>query len=287
MPFVKLDTGILDSTLWIERDQRELFITALLMAQPREFSEPIKQIEVGSLDFTGFEAPPGWYGFVPAASFGIINRAGVEKESGLECLRILGNPEAESRSKEFEGRRMIRMNGGFVILNYMKYRDKDHTAAERQRRLRERRKSESVTRDVQDITRDVTLQQRNITQADADADAETEKEQKPSRAQESPRDPDSGSEFMLATNLLEELGAPRESGVVRIAAECIRLLAKEGGTTQTAAQYILEAGRRAREQGEVINRFWFTDQRYRPRETTKTRRQIEKEAKRKAFLEEK
>ena len=130
MAFVKLDTGILNSTLWIERDQREIFITALLMAEPREFDSPLQQIKIGDLEFTGFEAPPGWYGFVPAASFGIINRAGVDRELGMEALRKLGEPEAESRSKEFGGRRMIRVNGGFVILNYMKYRDIDHTAAE-------------------------------------------------------------------------------------------------------------------------------------------------------------
>lgn len=169
MAFVKLDTGILDSTLWIERDQRELFITALLMAEPREFEHSIRQIKIGELEFTDFEAPPGWYGFVPAASFGIINRAGVDKDAGMEALRKLGDPESESRSKQFEGRRMIRMDGGFVILNYMKYRDKDHTAAERQRRLRERRKVQDVTRDVKDVTRDETQQSRNVTQADADA----------------------------------------------------------------------------------------------------------------------
>ncbi len=166
MAFVKLDTGILDSTLWIERDLREVFITALLMAEPREFDEPQPQIKIGALELTGFEAPPGWYGFVAAASLGIINRASVEKESGMEALRRLGEPEIESRSKEFEGRRMIRVNGGFLILNYMKYRDKDHTAAERQRRLRERKKQKDVTRDIQDITRDEALQSRNVTQSE-------------------------------------------------------------------------------------------------------------------------
>jgi hypothetical protein len=70
----------------------------------------------------------------------------------MEALKKLGSPEMESRSKEFEGRRMIRTNGGFVILNYMKYRDKDHTAALRQARLRARKKAQDVTRDVQDVT---------------------------------------------------------------------------------------------------------------------------------------
>ena len=145
MAFVKLDTKILDSTLWIERDLREIFITALLMAEPREFQSPIRQIEVGCLEFTGFEAPPGWYGFVPAASLGIINRAGVAREAGIEALTKLGAPEVESRSTEFDGRRMIRTDGGFLILNFMKYRDKDHTAADRQKRLRARKKAQTVT----------------------------------------------------------------------------------------------------------------------------------------------
>jgi len=144
MAFVKLDTKILDSTLWIERDLREIFITALLMAEPREFQGPTRQIEIGRLEFTDFTAPPGWYGFVPAASLGIINRAGVEREAGMEALRKLGEPEIESRSTDFGGRRMIRTDGGFLILNFMKYRDKDHTAAQRQKRLRDRRKQSNA-----------------------------------------------------------------------------------------------------------------------------------------------
>lgn len=143
MAFVKLDTKILDSTLWIERDLREVFITSLLMAEPREFKEPIEQIDIRQIERTGWQAPPGWYGFVPAASLGIINRAGVERESGMVALEKLGLPDIESRSTDYEGRRMIRVDGGFVVLNYMKYRDKDHTNTERQRRLRQRRKGVS------------------------------------------------------------------------------------------------------------------------------------------------
>ena len=92
MAFVKLDTGILDSTLWIERDQREIFITALLMAEPREFSEPIQQIEIGELIFTGFEAPPGWYGFVPAASFGIIHNRHDYRSATIKSSFLLNEP---------------------------------------------------------------------------------------------------------------------------------------------------------------------------------------------------
>ena len=40
MGFVKLDCAIVDSSLWVERDHRSLFITALVMAEPFEFSGP-------------------------------------------------------------------------------------------------------------------------------------------------------------------------------------------------------------------------------------------------------
>jgi hypothetical protein len=102
----------------------------------------------------------------------------------------LGEPEDNSRSKDFAGRRMIRIDGGFLILNFMKYRDKDHTAAIRQQRLRDRRKAEKiVTRDVEESRRDDTLQERdealpsrNITQADSRLQStDTDKKQKPSR----------------------------------------------------------------------------------------------------------
>jgi len=144
MPFVKLDTGILDSTLWIEKDQRDVFLTALLMAEPKEFADSLPQIEIDSMELTGFVAPPGWYGFCAAAGVGIIRRSLTDPEAGMVALRSLGAPDPESRSKQFEGRRLIRVNGGYVVLNFMAYRDRDYGAADRMRRLRERRRAEKA-----------------------------------------------------------------------------------------------------------------------------------------------
>lgn len=153
MPYVKLDTRILESTLWVTRDPREVFITALLMAIPYEFQEPMPQIRVRALEETGFIVPPGWYGFVDAAGVGIVRRAMVESEAGLDALEQLGEPDLESRTKDFEGRRMVRVNGGFVILNFMAYRDRDNTGAERMKRYRNRKKGVAVTRNEDDVTR--------------------------------------------------------------------------------------------------------------------------------------
>lgn len=140
MPFVKLDTEILNSTLWVDREGREVFITALLMAEPEEFKEPMEQFEVGSMKTTGFVVPPGWYGLVRAAGSGIVRRAMVDHETGMEALKRLGSEDPESRSVAYGGRRLVRVNGGYAVLNYMKFRDRDYNAAIRQKNLRERKK---------------------------------------------------------------------------------------------------------------------------------------------------
>jgi hypothetical protein len=142
MSFVKLDCGILNSTLWVERGQRDLFITALLMAEPREFLEPMPQLRAGDgcIEETGFVVPPGWYGFVPASGPGIVRMALTPLDEGLAALAVLGEPDPESRSHDFDGRRLVRVNGGYIVLNYMAYREKDATAADRSRRWRLRQK---------------------------------------------------------------------------------------------------------------------------------------------------
>lgn len=138
MAFVKLDCGILDSTLWIDRESREVFITALLMAEPFETETPLPQINVRTMETVGWSVPPGWYGFVRAAGIGIVRRSGLETEAGMLALERMGLPEAESRSQDFDGRRLVRVDGGFIVLNFMRYRDRDYSGAERARRYRER-----------------------------------------------------------------------------------------------------------------------------------------------------
>lgn len=169
MAFVKLDCGILNSTLWVDRDAREVFITALLMAEPFQLEQPTAQLNVRNLDEAGWEAPPGWYGMVQAAGIGIIHRSGIEQERGLAALERLGCPEPDSRSREYEGRRLVRVDGGYLVLNFDKYRRKDHSAAERSRRYRERKASR-----VAPITSRVAT--RSTTQAEAEVEADAYKD---------------------------------------------------------------------------------------------------------------
>lgn len=149
MPFVKLDCAMLRSSIWTEKVQRDLFITALLMAEPYEVREPMPQSFVRDIKDTGWSVPPGWYGFVSAASLGIIHQAMVDREQGLDAMEALGAPDVNSKSKAHEGRRMVRVEGGFVILNFMDYRERDFTQAERSKRWREKQKkmqAESTSR---------------------------------------------------------------------------------------------------------------------------------------------
>ena len=170
MAFVKLDCGILDSTLWPDRNAREIFITSLLMAEPFEILDDMQTIKIRSLDDGGYLVPKGWYGFVPAASTGIARRAGLEFESALDALERLASPEPESRTPDHEGRRMVRVDGGFLILNFDLYRRKDHTAAMRSKRYRERKfKSHTVT----PVSHTVTP--RSVTQAEGEAQADKDK----------------------------------------------------------------------------------------------------------------
>jgi len=105
-------------------------------------------------------------------------------------LEALASPDPESRTPAHEGRRMVRISGGFVVLNYMLYRERDDTAADRMRRYRmtkkleadavARERAEGVTSDDRNDTRNVTEETRHVTHAEADGEADQDPD--PSRA---------------------------------------------------------------------------------------------------------
>ena len=165
---------MLNSTIWLDRDSRDIFITALLMAVPHELRQTADEIVTRSLEHTGWSVPPGWYGVVPAAGIGIISRCGsIDPEAGYSALEKLASVDLESRTPAFDGRRMVRINGGFIVLNFFKHRDRDHTAPDRMRRFRERN---AAARNNRYVTADNTRTLHPVTQAEAEAEAETYKE---------------------------------------------------------------------------------------------------------------
>jgi hypothetical protein len=147
------------------------------MAVPKEFKTPSPQIAVDSLEHTGWVVPPGKYGFVSAAGPGIVHQALVDRPAGMAALKMLGEPDTESRSQAFDGRRLIRVDHGFIVLNYQRFRDNDGTAAERNARYRERLRNDTVTdRDVTRNDRHGDAANRNVTRNETQAEAEVEGE---------------------------------------------------------------------------------------------------------------
>ena len=108
-PFVKLLSSITDSSVWAYDDQtRIVWITMLAMANRR--------------------------GVVHAAVPGIANRARVSLESAEKAVAIFEAPDPYSRNPDNDGRRVVRVEGGFRLLNYEKVRNLKDIEADRVRK---------------------------------------------------------------------------------------------------------------------------------------------------------
>lgn len=183
--YTKIDKGIIDSSIYIKsrRDQRSLFLTMLFMDKPRELRSPTTSLDVRTGEPTSFVVPAGWYGFVRASSVAIIERDGCDMETGIRALEALAAPDPDSRSKDHAGRRIARIDGGFVILNWLAYRDRDYTAASRMRRFRGRKKAEKelFSTGLPGVTTENVTDERhalrNDTQAVSEAETQTELQQ--------------------------------------------------------------------------------------------------------------
>lgn len=63
-------------------------------------------------------------GFVSAAVPGLARAANLSMDEVQEGLKVLESPDPYSRSTEYEGRRIQRVEGGWTVLNHFKHRDK-------------------------------------------------------------------------------------------------------------------------------------------------------------------
>ena len=107
--FTKLHQGILDSSIWLEPDHvRLLWITMLAMSDRN--------------------------GLVEASVGGLAARARLDREKCREALAVLTGPDEDSRDGT-TGERVEEIEGGWLILNYESYRDRQ---TEQQRKTAER-----------------------------------------------------------------------------------------------------------------------------------------------------
>jgi hypothetical protein len=95
--FTKLFNTIVTSTIWQEDDKtRIVWITMLAIADAS--------------------------GMVSAAVPGLASVANVSVEATRKAIETLESPDPDSRTQDFEGRRIQQVDGGWRILNYIKYR---------------------------------------------------------------------------------------------------------------------------------------------------------------------
>lgn len=105
--FTKLHSSILDSTIWREANPtRILFITLLAMADKD--------------------------GVIEASIPGLADRARLSMQETIDAIATLESPDQFSRSPENDGRRIYKIDGGWALTNYAKYRDKQDTEARRE-----------------------------------------------------------------------------------------------------------------------------------------------------------
>lgn len=96
--FVKLFGSILDSTIWAEdSDTKVVWVTLLAMSDQN--------------------------GYVGASVPGLSARSGVPIPKIEEALAKFLAPDPYSRSQEHEGRRIVKVDRGWELLNYQKFRE--------------------------------------------------------------------------------------------------------------------------------------------------------------------
>ena len=98
MGFTKLDEGIVHSSVWSEAlATRVLWVTMLAMADSR--------------------------GFVSSSRSGLLRAANIPLVDFDISIDILESTDVDSRSPEYDGRRIQKCDGGWMVLNYLRYRE--------------------------------------------------------------------------------------------------------------------------------------------------------------------
>lgn len=108
MTFAKLDQGITKSSVWNEKYHVRIVWVAFLAEK----------------DETGF---------VSGSRTGMARVSNVTQEEFDEAEKVLSSPDPDSRTLEFEGRRIEKIEGGWIVLNHEKYRLPEQEKAENRR----------------------------------------------------------------------------------------------------------------------------------------------------------
>jgi len=156
--FTKLWSEILTSSIWNEDDKTRLVWITMLAAMGPDY-------------------------IVRASVGGLAHQARVSREDCEKALDVLRSPDPDSRSREHEGRRIIDIDGGYMILNGGKYREArshDERKTYMAEYMRNYRK-QGVNNGKQSV-KHVNRSKPQLAQAEAEAEAEAEAKRKESLA---------------------------------------------------------------------------------------------------------
>lgn len=122
------------------------------------------------------------HGEVMGSVPGLANVARVSVGACRAAIQKFLSPDPDSRTTDYEGRRIEAIQGGWAVLNHATYRDMDSDQdkrkkdAIRQQRARDKKASPALQRDEQESRRDGVTNHPSlpiqISDADADADAD-------------------------------------------------------------------------------------------------------------------
>lgn len=144
----KLFTKILDSSIWLEADSTRIVWLTMIAAMDEE-------------------------GFVMFASIpNLARRANVTLDAAEKAVAVLEGPDKNSSDPEFEGRRIERVDGGWLVLNAPKYRELVTRAIARERtreRVAKFRAAKKGNAPVTHSNGDVTPSYECVTDPDPDS----------------------------------------------------------------------------------------------------------------------
>lgn len=141
--YTKLFSSIVTSTIWrTSKETKIVFVTMLALADRNGVVE----------------------GSIP----GLADVARVTIQECETALQELSQPDKYSRSQEHDGRRIEAVQGGWILLNHRKYRDK--LGADERREYLRRKKAESRARRQQSVNNG---QQKSTLSTHTDTDTDT------------------------------------------------------------------------------------------------------------------
>lgn len=173
--FTKLDSGIVHSTIWVQpHDVLRVWIAMLALANMA--------------------------GYVRTAAPALAHTCMIPVDRMREILRVLESPDEDSRSEAEGGRRLLKVQGGWWLVNHAAYRAKvsaeEKRAADRERIAAKRAESRDVSQPVADV-------------AQAEAEAEAEAIQSKSKEQVRSRGSRLPTDWVLPADWKEEARAER------------------------------------------------------------------------------